>query len=179
LGNMLFQPNRTFSVQLTGIVDPPTPASFTIEPSFATGSSPRSVAVADINADGKPDLIVANSNAGGSGSVSVLTNHSTVNVTSFARQDFATGTQPVFVAVADLNGDGKPDLIVANSNPAGSGSVSVLLNATAPGAPIPSFYVKQDFATGTRPVSVAVVGLNGDGKPDLIVAYAGGGVSVL
>ena len=54
--------------------------------------------------------------------------------------------QPVSVTAADLNGDGKPDLIVANL---GSNTVSVLLNTTAPGATTPSFAAQQTFATGS------------------------------
>src|SRR5207245_1763819 len=84
-----------------------------------------------------------------------------------AKQDFPTSITPVSVTVGDLNGDGKLDLAVANLN---SNTVSVLLNTTAPGAAIPSFAAKQDFATGTTPVSVTVGDLNGDGELDLAVA---------
>ncbi|HLH78516.1 MAG TPA: Calx-beta domain-containing protein, partial [Candidatus Binataceae bacterium] len=50
---------------------------------------------------------------------------------SFAtQQSFGTNTTPYGVAIADLNGDGKPDLIVANE---GTSTVSVLLNTTSPG----------------------------------------------
>ena len=84
-----------------------------------------------------------------------------------AKQDFTTGSDPISVAVADLNGDGKPDLVVANY---GSNTVSVLLNTTTPGAATPSFAAKQDFTTGSDPCSVAVGDINGDGKPDLVVA---------
>ena len=73
------------------------------------------------------------------------------------------------MTAADLNGDGKPDLIVANYH---SNTVSVLLNTTAPGAATPSFAAQQSFATGTYPRSVTVADINGDGKPDLIVANA-------
>ena len=69
---------------------------------------------ADVNGDGKPDLIVANQN---DNTVSVLLNTTTGSppTLSFAaQQTFATGNVPVSVTAADVNGDGKPDLIAAN-----------------------------------------------------------------
>jgi trimeric autotransporter adhesin len=79
-----------------------------------------------------------------------------------AQQPFATGSGPAAEAVADINGDGKADLIVVNQN---DGTVSVLLNTTAPGAITPSFATQQTFAVGANPQSIAVADVNGDGKP--------------
>jgi len=71
-----------------------------------------------------------------------------------------------------LNGDGKPDLAVANFNPT---TVSVL-----PGNGAGGFGATTDFTTGANPQSVALGDLNGDGKPDLAVAnYIANTVSVL
>ncbi len=86
-----------------------------------------------------------------------------------AQQTFASGGDPNSVTEADVNGDGRPDLIVANNFDA---TVSVLLNTTAPGAATPSFATQQTFATGNSPYSVTVADVNGDGKPDLILANA-------
>jgi hypothetical protein len=55
------------------------------------------------------------------------------------------------VTTADLNGDGKLDLIVANTE---GNTVSALLNTTTPGAATPGFATQQAFAVGNLPVSV-------------------------
>src|SRR6185437_9787817 len=84
--------------------------------------------------------------------------------------DYPTGTAPWSVVAADLNGDGKPDLAVADE---GSNTVSVLLN-NGNG----TFAAKVDYPTGFSPSSVAEADLNGDGEPDLVVANAGANSSV-
>jgi len=169
--------SNTLSVLLNTTAPGATTPSFAAQQTFATGSEPFCVTAADLNGDGKPDLIVANYD---SNTVSVLLNTTAPGATtlSFAAQTaFATGSEPRFVTAADLNGDGKPDLIVANLN---SNTVSVLLNTTAPGATAPSFAAQTAFATGSAPASVTAADLNGDGKPDLIVANRGSNtVSVL
>jgi len=156
-----------------------TTGSFAANVDFATGSYPYSVAIGDLDGDGKPDLAVANN---GTSTVSVLRNTATsgsIIPGSFAaRVDFATGSQPYFVAIGDLDGDGKPDLAVANR---GSNTVSVLRNtATSGSITTGSFAANVDFATGSNPYSVAIGDLDGDGKPDLAVANWGSNtVSVL
>jgi hypothetical protein len=151
--------------------------SFAAATSFGAGSGPRSVAAADVNGDGRPDLLVAND---GSNNVSVLLNQTApgAGAPSFAAaSNFGTALGPTSVAAADVNGDGRPDLLVANFFP---DTVSVLLNTTAPGAGVPSFAAATNFGTGLNPASVAAADLNGDGRPDLLVADGGSGsVSVL
>ena len=75
---------------------------------------------------------------------------------------FAVGTNPSSVAVGDFNGDGRPDLAVANF---GSSNVSVLLGTGSGG-----FGAATNFGVGDGPRSVAVGDFNGDGKPDLATA---------
>ena len=71
------------------------------------------------------------------------------------------------MAVADVNGDGQPDLIVANDwLQHGVGAAE----HDGAGATTPSFAAQQTFATGSIPSSVAAADINGDGRPDLVVA---------
>ncbi|MEG3864096.1 DUF4347 domain-containing protein, partial [Microcoleus sp. herbarium12] len=80
--------------------------------------------------------------------------------------DFATGSFPYSLTIGDINGDGKPDLAVANFS---SNTASILLNTTPTGAATPTFATKVDFTTGNTPFSVSIGDFNLDGKPDLAV----------
>jgi hypothetical protein len=169
--------SNTVSVLLNTTTPGAYPPSFAANQDFATGANPYAVAVGDLNGDGQLDLVIANFN---DNTVSVLLNTTAPGAatpTFAAKQDFATGTNPASVAVGDLNGDGKLDLVIANL---ADSTVSVLLNTTAPGAATPTFAAHQDFPTGASPESVTVGDLNGDGQLDLVVAnYNSNTVSVL
>jgi hypothetical protein len=92
---------------------------------------------------------------------------------SFAAQvTSATGSDPESIAVGDFNGDGYPDLVVANYN---ATTVSVFLG-TAAG----TFGTATTYTVGSNPYSVAVGDFNGDGRPDIAVAnYNSNNVSIL
>jgi hypothetical protein len=144
------------------------PGSFANKVDFTTGTNPVSVAIGDVDGDGKPDLAIVNR---GSNTVSVLRNTATsgsITTGSFAaRVDFATGASPNAVAIGDIDGNGKPDLAVANQ---GSNTVSVLRNTSGIGSiSAGSFAARVDFPTGTSPHAVAMGDLDGDSKPDLVV----------
>jgi subtilase family serine protease len=144
--------------------------SFATRVDFATGAQPQGVEVRDIDGDGKPDLLVANS---GDGTVSILRNTGvmgSLTTNSFApKVDIATGSGCDSVAVGDLDGDGKPDVVTAND---GADTVSLLRNISTPGSiTTNSFAAAVDIAVLTYPVQVAIGDLDGDGKPDLIVTF--------
>ncbi|WP_304065242.1 FG-GAP-like repeat-containing protein [Pedobacter glucosidilyticus] len=142
--------------------------SFSSIVNFTAGINPVAVAVGDIDGDGKPDLAVCNSS---SSTVSVIRNTSSNSTLSFASKiDFATGTNPNSVAIGDMDGDNKPDLTTANSH---SNTVSVIRNTSSIG--VVSFDSKVDFVTNTRPSSVSISDIDGDGKLDLAVANGSAG----
>jgi hypothetical protein len=135
------------------------------------GAQPEAVRIADVNGDGLPDIAVANLDPGadgtGSAGVSVLLQDAAHPGSFLAPVTYATQGDAIDVAVADLNGDGKPDLVVANLEPGPSGSVSVLLQDPArPGV----FLAATSYRGFGLPLAVAIGDLNGDGHPDIAVA---------
>ena len=132
---------------------------------FRSGGSAISLQVADVNSDRKLDVIVANSE----GSVGVLLGNGDGTFQS-ARTYPSGGVGSNAIVVVDVNGDGKPDLAVANCNcgPRG-GSVGVLLG-NGDGTFQPALTYP---AGGTYTFGLATGDLNGDGKPDLVVTNTG------
>ncbi len=142
------------------------PAVFYDSGASGTGS----VVIADVNGDGKPDIVVTNTGGGSNsdGSVGVLLGNGDGTFQPVALYD-SGGWQPGWLAVADVNGDGFPDLIVANRCvliPYGAvnGSVGVLL-----GNGDGTFQPVTTYDSGGGPASgVAVADVNGDGIPDIV-----------
>lgn len=146
--------------------------AFAAKVDFGTNDNPYSIAIADFNKDGKPDIAVANYLGN---SISVFKNTSSGGNISFAaKTDFTTALGPSRLITADLDGDGNFDLATANSL---SNSISVLRN-TSSGGNI-SFAAKIDYTTGKQPQGIAAGDLDGDGKTDLLAAnYLDGTISV-
>ena len=142
--------------------------SFAAKVDFTTGLSPRGVNIGDFDGDGKPDLAIAH---GGNPFMSVLRNLSSIGNISFqAKVDFALagGQSSTFISSSDLDGDGKLDIAVVNYAPS---TISVFRNtATAGAIDASSFAAKVDFTTGIGPFSLAIGDLDGDSKPDLVAA---------
>jgi hypothetical protein len=162
-------------------------------PSGGGNGIPASLALGDVNGDGKPDIVVTDNagDYGQDGEVGVLLGNGDGTFKAAVGYD-SGGGNAVFVAVADVNGDGKPDLVVANQCLVGyldgycevqaNSSVGVLLGNGDGTFQSPMSY----WSGGSSATSVAVSDVNGDGKPDLLVANQdefdgsqGGSVSVL
>jgi len=128
------------------------------------------VAVADLNGDGRPDLATADYN-GTSGTLSVLLGDGTGAFPAY--RTYAVGDSPSSVAVADVNGDGRRDLVTTNSG-SGSNTVNVLL-ANGDG----TFQTARIYYAGASPFAVATGAFNGDTFPDLAVVTSAGNLAVL
>jgi len=118
------------------------------------------VAVADVNKDGKPDVVVTNWDSG----IGVLLGNG--NGTFRPAVTYAATRGADAVAVADLNGDDWPDLVVGANDGAGGPWLSVLLNK-GDGTFLPAV---RYSSVGFDVTSVAVADVDGDGKPDLVAA---------
>lgn len=136
--------------------------SFENRADYRTGRVPVSVAIADLNADGKPDVATA----GLANNVSVLINRG--DGTFLPRVEYGAALHPRSLAIGDMNGDRRPDLVTASTGGFGPrpDSVSVFLNGGDG-----TFRPRRDYRAKGRNTfgPVAIGDLTGDGKPDVAV----------
>ena len=145
--------------------------SFGPSPVFATGAAPQAIATADLNNDGKLDLVIANSQGS---SLTILLGNGDGTFTPASGSPVTVGTQPSAIAVADLNGDGKLDVAVANLL---DGTVTILLG-NGDGTFTPSSM--SPVSVGQWPISIAIGDFNSSGRLGLAVGnLLGDSVSIL
>jgi hypothetical protein len=140
--------------------DPQLEATFT-RTVIPVGHRPGPLAIADVNHDGHPDIIVANMD---DRTVTVLLGDGKGNFTPSPGSPFACGENPNDIAIGDMNGDGNPDLIIANTQ---TPYITILLGDGKGGfSPAPH----SPFATTSRPHvhGVAVGDFMGDGKLSVV-----------
>lgn len=147
------------------------------------GKGPGFIAVADVNRDGKPDIVVANTE---DGTVTVLLGDGLGNFRPAPGSPFSCNANPNDVAIADMNGDGNPDLVIANHQTPyitvllGDGNGGFKPSAHSPFAtksyPHPHGVVVGDFTTDGRPAVVTdswgnrqILLIQTDGKGNLIL----------
>lgn len=133
-------------------------------PETTSGLTPHAIATGDFNQDGVVDLVVANRDPD---QLAVFLGNG--NGTFQPRVLYGVGIDPVDVAVADLDRDGRQDLISANFGTSGNDFVSVLL-----GNGDGSFRRETRFEVGNGPLGIAVADLGTDGIPDVVTTSSFG-----
>jgi hypothetical protein len=137
------------------------------------------IAAGDLDGDGKTDLVTATRNNNyDTFDIRVLKNVTALsgnfNFTISASVATKTGNGSIkFVAVADMNVDGKPDILYATQS---SGKLYVLLNTTVGGNL--SFAAQVNFTTPARNEEIEIADLDNDGLPDLVLSGQQNYVSV-
>jgi len=132
---------------------------FVLSASPGVGSNPQWAAAADVNGDGRLDLIAANSGTSVN-TLSVLTNNGSGGFATAGT--YLVGGSPYCVVAADLNGDGKPDLMSVSQ---ASGLLTLLTNSGSGG-----FVIATNYLVGGSPQWLSVADVNKDGYPDVICA---------
>jgi hypothetical protein len=135
--------------------------------SFSAGPYPASLVVVDINGDGKPDVICADQ---ANSSLFVATNDGHGNFVLSTNLPLPSNSTPYFVTAADVNGDGKPDLIGSDTFLNSTNNLTIFTNDGRGG-----FSLFTNLPGGSAPNQVVVTDLNGDGAPDLVCADYGSG----
>jgi FG-GAP-like repeat/FG-GAP repeat len=139
----------------------PQPAMSFREVSISVGKGPKCIALADVNHDGKVDLLVGNAD---DSTLSVLLGDGRGNFRQSSGSPFPAGHYPNDMVVGDMNSDGNLDLVIANHQ---SPYITILLgNGKGGFRPAPNS--PYDVHSEPHPHGVALGDFNGDGKLDVV-----------
>jgi hypothetical protein len=131
---------------------------------FAVGRAPYPHAVGDVNRDGHLDIVTPNV---GSNNVTVLLGDGRGEFKGAANSPYATASRPYYIAIGDVSGDGKPDLITTHDD---INLITTLLGdgrggfTAAPGSP---------FDVGRRAYKLIAADVTGDARMELVIGTEG------
>jgi len=145
-----------------------TSESFEEAKTFPAGDVPLSIGSGDFDGDGQPDLAVGNN---ASEFLSIYKNTSTTGNISFTRTDIPSISKANSVEVADIDGDGKPDVLVTYNTTNTTGSFAIFKNTSTSSA---ISFTRIDYLLPNVPYNLEVADLNHDNKLDILIARSSG-----
>ena len=142
---------------------------FTTLTAIALGTNPSSIHTSDIDVDGKIDIVITHGAGVSSTTLIILRNTTTSGTITFSRFDITLPGSATMGNIADLDGDGKPDILITSEV---SDQLFILKNTSTPGTiDASSFAAAFQFAV-TNPRGITTSDLNLNGKPEIIISSA-------
>jgi len=163
-------PSNNVTTQTAGVMVNGGTGTFGAATNYYGNGYVNSVALGDINNDGRLDLVTAVNNSFSNihgVQVSMGLAGGGLGTPTYYSTDFGPGS----LALGDINGDGKLDIVTGNSSVNAAGSTSVLLSLPAGG-----FAPKVDYTVGSYVGDLELADVNNDGLLDLLVINNGGAV---
>ncbi|MBX2956986.1 MAG: VCBS repeat-containing protein [Cyclobacteriaceae bacterium] len=149
-----------------------TTTQFTTLPVITVGDNPSRIYTGDFDRDGKIDLLIIHSTGTTSTQITILQNQSTPGNISFSAPLNLINPSALTVAhVADLDGDGKPEIITTSES---GNRFSIFKNIHTSGALTATSFAAPFNTTVTGPRGITTGDLNVDGKPEIILTRAAG-----
>ncbi|MCZ8216393.1 MAG: VCBS repeat-containing protein, partial [Cyclobacteriaceae bacterium] len=146
-------------------------AQFASRTDLAVGDNPGRIYKGDFDADGKVDLLLYHGTGANTTLLTVFHNTSTLGSISFTRIDLTNPSATTLATIADLDGDGKPEIITTSES---GNRFSIFKNVHATGALTTASFAAPFNTTVTAPRGIATGDLNLDGKPEIIITRAAG-----
>lgn len=146
-------------------------ASFNPRIDIAVGDNPGRIYTGDFDADGKVDLMIYHGTGTNTTMISVYRNTSTVGNLSFSRFDLTNPSATTVAHIADLDGDGKPEIITTSET---GNRFTIFKNIHTSGALSATSFAAPFNTTVTAPRGLTTGDLNLDGKPEIIITRAAG-----
>ncbi|MBF9221458.1 T9SS type A sorting domain-containing protein [Hymenobacter ruricola] len=125
---------------------------------------PNSIALGDVNGDNRSDIVASIINMG---ETAVLLGQAGGSFATVNTYPAVSGSYPLGIALGDVNGDGRLDIVLAHS---GNDAASVLMGQAGGSFAAPVLY---STGAGSVPHDIALADVNGDGRLDMITANSG------